>query len=51
MPDLSTLSRINAHAVLRAEGLFTVEGIAEVHGHQRAWFQDSESNTLVLMQR
>ena len=29
-------------------GLVTLGGIAEVNGHRRAWFKDSEGNTLVL---
>jgi predicted enzyme related to lactoylglutathione lyase len=32
-------------------GLVTFEGIGEVNGHLRAWFQDSEGNILVLAQR
>lgn len=32
-------------------GLVTVDGIAEVDGHLRAWFTDSEGNVLVIAQR
>ncbi len=31
--------------------LVTHGGIAEMHGDRRAWFKDSEDNTLVLAQR
>ncbi len=32
-------------------GLVTIGGIAEVHGQRRAWFKDSEENTLVVAER
>jgi predicted enzyme related to lactoylglutathione lyase len=32
-------------------GLKTVDGIAEIEGHRRAWFKDSEGNILVLSEK
>lgn len=32
-------------------GLVTIDGIAEVNGHLRAWFKDSEGNAIVVAQR
>ena len=32
-------------------GLRTVDGIAEIEDHRRAWFKDSEGNVLVLSEK
>lgn len=32
-------------------GLVTVDSVAEVNGHLRSWFKDSEGNVLVITQR
>jgi predicted enzyme related to lactoylglutathione lyase len=53
----ATVSELKARGVSFEEydmpemGLVTIDSVAEVGGHLRAWFRDSEGNVLVVAQR
>lgn len=53
---VNTVAELRSRGVVFEEydmpevGLVTVDGVAEVNGHLRAWFKDSEGNALVIAQ-